>query len=655
MADESGYQSRIMPQAGTPGPMASPDDFGAQVGRALGDLGDAVHRGKVQDFRIARKVEADRQAAEFAKRWALQRQNMDGVVQHLRTNPSDPSYSTHAKQATDALDGAREGLLDGITEGEVRRRAETQINEYSGELGSREYVFAQGKATAKLLGDASDAVDIAANRVRRMQGEDPNTLTNELKAAYELGDGLQNVDPEAKKKFREYADQRINTAYIQHLQDVNPRGAKAMLDSGAFDFLPPPVLEQLRSGTDVEIRRADAAVASEAAAVKATYKDALGAARTDAGNGIDVSDRLPALYKQAEALGDQGDMAAIKGLERESRFAKVFKGIAPLARQSRVQELQAIAEAKRSEDQKAELAWLVEKGPGLDSQWNSDPLGVVLRNGRPGEQPPPLDPANPASYAARAGWTRRAAQQYGSMLPLTDAEKQAREVQYKQGVIGQKAVADDLSQFGPGISRLAAQQLAPNDRFLQEVVRLPADTRDDAYEGKAASAADKTLLKTWASDDDTEYASTVLAGFDQAMASVPQAQRNAIREVAWNLAAAEVKRGQPLTGALFEKSLNRAIGADYGDGKQRGGIAGWTGRQFFVVPDGYTANAFATELFGWLRKYPGEAPVNPDGKPLDLKQARPVRLANGMYKFMVGENDVKNRKGGPFVYKPGWR
>ena len=398
---------------------------------------------------------------------------MDGIVQQLRENPADPSYSTHAKQAGEALEAARGSLLEGITEDSVRRAAATQIDEFGAALGSRETTFAHGKATAKLLGDTSDTLDISANRVRRMQGEDPAVLATELKASHDLIGGLQNVDPETRKKLHDYADQTINTAFIQHLQDTNPQGAKALLGSGAFDFLPPTLLEKLRAGTDDEIRRADAAVKAEITAVKATYKDRLGAAKSDAAAGIDVSDRLPDLYKTAETLGDASDMATIKGIERDSRFAKVFKGVSPLARQSRLLELQRILPQKRSEDQQAELNYLVEKGPGLDSQFNSDPVGTVIRNGRPGEQPPPIDPANPASYAERAAWRERAVKQYGTMDLLSGAEVQARKARYGQGANGEKEVADDLARFGPAAAKFAAMQIAPKDDFLREVVRLP--------------------------------------------------------------------------------------------------------------------------------------------------------------------------------------
>ncbi|WP_310532509.1 hypothetical protein [Novosphingobium sp.] len=250
MADESGYQSRIMPQAGAPMPMASPDAFGAQVGRAVGQLGEVAHRGKIQAREIELKIEADRQAAEVAKRLALQRQNMVGVVQHLRTNPSDLNYSTHSKQVVETLEAAREGLLDGITSREVRNRAEVQINEYAAELGSREEIFAQGKATARQFGNTVETLDIYRNEVRR----GAMTPAEALKASYELTDGLQNVDPEGRKKLRDHADEGINTAYIQHLQDTNPTMARAILDSGKFDFLPPATLERLRGSTDMALR-----------------------------------------------------------------------------------------------------------------------------------------------------------------------------------------------------------------------------------------------------------------------------------------------------------------------------------------------------------------------------------------------------------------
>lgn len=654
MAQERTYDSQIGPQAA---PMrealATPASYGAGLGDAVQRAGQQLHENQVRAFQVEEKRKQDSELADWNRVFAEHRINMGDIVRKKRAE-AGPGAAGHTAEVRAANEAAREALLSRVTDQKVRRLAEQQWREYDGKLADTEGDFEEGKRIAKVVTDTSDAIDLEANGVRLMTGEDPKAYADALKRQYDIID-RSTTDAATKDKLRKYADAKISTGFIQHLQDTNPRAARAVLDSGQFNHLDPALLEQLRSGADVEIRRADAADAAEVAAQKAAYTEKLATVKKRADAGEDVSDELPGLATAASAFGDTSGLEDLKKIDRENRYAKIYDGAPPMALQSRIIELQKIAESKRTPEQQAELKWLVEKAPAKESAWNNDPVSVVIRNGRPGEQPPVLDPANPASYAERAAWTKRAARQYGSMQPLSDPEVQARRVRYRQGINGQKEAADDLAQFGPGMSRLAALQLAPNDKFLHEVVRLPADTRDDAYEGKAAYAADKTLLKTWNSTDDEEHALRVKDGFDKALASVPTAQRNAIVEIAWNLAAAEVKRGQPLTGALFEKSLNRAIGADYRDGKQRGGIAGWTGRQFFVVPDGYTANAFATELFNWVRKYPGEAPVNPNGTNLDLKLARPVRLQNGMYKFMVGDRDVKNKKGGLFVYQPGWR
>lgn len=659
MAQERTYQAQIAPQAA---PMqtalATPASYGAGIGEAVQRAGQQIHENAVRAFQIEEKRKQDSELADWNRVFAEHRINMGDIVRKKRAE-AGPGAAGHTAEVRAANEAAREALLSRVTDQKVRRLAEQQWREYDGKLADTEGDFEEGKRIAKVVTDTSDAIDLEANGVRLMTGEDPKAYADALKRQYDIID-RSTTDAATKDKLRKYADAKISTGFIQHLQDTNPRAARAVLDSGQFNHLDPALLEQLRSGADVEIRRADAADAAEVAAAKAKYKDALGAAKTDAANGIDVTDRLPTLYQQAAALGDESDKATIQGLERDNRYAKIYNGAPPMARQTRIGELQKIAEGKRTPEQQAELKWLVDKGSALDGAWNNDPVGQVMKHGRPGAQPPPLDPRDPGSYQARAQWAQQAAQVYGSMKPLSDAEVQQRKNLLAQGENGRKQVADDLALLGPRAARIAARQVAPGDEYLQQVVTLPADVRSDAIEGKVLRQSGVPIAKWWASGDDEERATVVGNGYSAALSAVPAAQRKAILDLAWNLAANETKGKEgALSAAAFERHLNRALGARFDGGKQTGGLQGWTNRQMFLVPDGMTANQFATRVFRWIQANPNKGPVNPDGSPADLKNARPVALGGNLYKWMVGNRDVVKRgadgkpSNAPFVAQVG--
>lgn len=649
MPAEDIYQSRIMPQAAAPMPLANADTYGAGLADAVGELGNVGLRAEERQRQVlerakdaGKRLRVDREAADFAHRYALHRTNMDGVIREIRDNPTSPDFAEHVQRVTEADEAAREGLLQGIDAPEVRRQAVQQLDEYGVRLNSTEADYAESQRAAKTVVDYKKTVDIGANRIR--QGMDAQHYGEELKAGYAMIDGLAGVTPEVKAKLRLEVEQNYGVAFVNHLNDTNPAAAIALLDAGAFnEILTPEQIDGLRNGAQVEVRRQVAQVAHAATVEKAQLTDATQVAIEKSSQGIDVSADLPELIQRWTAAGDQSKVEQLKGLVRDNAYARVWNDQTPLAREARIRALNGVEAGKRTEDQQAELKWLQEKRGSLDTQFNGDTVGFVMANGQSGEQPPALVEGDPASYAARAQWARTAARTYGRMDLLSHQEREAMAAELGKGDGAYTAVTDQLALFGGAAAKAAARQVAPNDRYLQQLVLLPADYRKLARDGRAALQANPKLVPDENGNDADPDIKAVSTGYERALASLPQEDRNAVKNVARNIAA-KFLHDHPgeIDPRLWRQSLSMALGGRGVGAAQRGGLGSWNDMTF-LVPDDLSPQQFTDRIFGYIRANPTKGPVNPDGSPANLRNARPVAVGAGVYQFFVGDRPVLAR------------
>lgn len=639
---ERSYESQVMPGNAAAPALASPAAFGAGIGAALDDAGGTVHRAQLRTYEVEKQLQGDQEAADFAHKFALHRQNMDGIVAETRTNAA-PGGAGHVQQVMEANDAGRDTLFAGITDPRLQRQASQQWDDYSTRLHDGATTFATVSTANKVVTDFKSLSDVGANRI--LQGHDPAAYVEEVKQAYAAIDGLRGITDDQKAALRrEQVDQKYGAAFVTGMIHSNPEGAKTLLDKGAFnDQLEPHQIEQLRNSADVEIRRSAAETARVAAAGKSLLNEKIATATEKASQGIDVSAELPELMQGAAAIGDTSNVEKLKGLQRDSAFAKVFNGQTPVQRQAQLAQLTAIAPEKRSEDQQAELKWLQTKSGALDGEFNRDPVGFVTTHGQPGEQPPPLNPADLGTFQQRAQWRRGMVGAYGRMDLLSANERAGMIDRLGQGDAGYSEVTDTLAKFGGADARQAAREVAPNDHYLQQLVLLPQDYRKIARDGQQALKENPKLLPQENGTDIDQAVVSRTTGFERALAAVPQADRNAVHTVARNIAA-KFLHDHPgeLDGDLWSMSLNLALGAT-GVGKdRRGGLSLWND-QAFLVPDGMTGQQFTNRVFGYLRANPGNGPVNPDGSPANLRNARPVAMGGGTYQFRIGDRAVMAR------------
>ncbi|PNU05804.1 hypothetical protein [Novosphingobium guangzhouense] len=659
MADERGYEARVMPQAAAPLPMASARTYGAELGDAIENVGQDLHRRDLRAYQVQRQQRADQEASDFAHRYALHRENMDGIVRQLRANPTSPDYAEHVALVEKADDAAREGLLSGISEDSLRRRAVQQLDEFRVRLGTGEAEFAEGQRVAKTTLDAKAVMDLGSNRVRRLQTG--SEYAGEVQDWYGYVDGLQGLTPVAKQKLRLEGAQEYTVAFVNHLNDTNPAAAIAMLDAGTFDeMLSPQQVEQLRNGSQVELRRAEAQLVHQANLEKAAAKEEIATATELSSQGIDVSEQLPGLIAKAAAMGDTSTVAKLQGMARDSAFARVWGTVSPLQRQARLQALQAIPEGKRTENDQAELKWHEGPGRSADSRFTADKAGFALETAPAGMGPPAIENwGNASELVRREKWMRGAVDTYGSMDPLTGAEVKALQDRASGSDVGYREVLSSLgSGFSGRTAMQAVRQVLPSDAFAQSVVALAPNVQRQALDGRNERKSFPQVLKPRLGADgkpDDEVVrdlSGLRAGFARALGNVPAAQRNGILEVAEAIAAnALVKNGQTsdqLDGAMFARALDAALGSTGSGPTKKGGI-GWWGGSMYLLPSSVSQSGFDTHISNWLRAHPDQAPVNPDGSPANVRAARPLAIGGDRYQFMVGNRVLMGKDGKPWI------
>lgn len=653
MAQERGYESQVMPKAGAPLPMASARTYGAELADTVGQVADDMHRREIRAYQVQRSQRADQEASDFAHKNALHQQNMDGIVRQLRTNPTSADYAEHVDLVQKADEAARENMLAGITEDSVRRRAVQQLDAQRTRLVGQEAEFAEVQRVAKTTLDAGSVLDINANRIRT--SAEPADLGGAITDWHGYVDGLQGLTPVQKDKLRQQGEQTYTVAFVNHLNDTNPTAALAMLDAGTFgSVLDPRQVEQLRNGSMVEVRRAEAQAAQTASLAAAAAREEIATATEQASQGIDVSAQLPDLIAKASAMGDTSTVAKLQGLQRDNAFARVLGPLTPLARQQRLQSLLAVPEAKRTPEQQAEIKWHDGPGRAADSRFEADKAGFALSTAPAGMGPPPIADWSPQELARREQWMKGAVGAYGSMDPLTGVEAKALQDRATGSDGGYREV---LATLGGGLSgrtaMQAVRQVLPSDNFAQSVVALPAPVQRQALDGREIRKANPQILKAPKDDVETqEQLQGLRAGFNLALGNVPASQRNGILEVAENIAAdALAKNGrlsEQMSGAMMARALDAALGSTGSGPTKKGGI-GWWGGTMYLLPDRVSEAGFAGHVSRYIADHPDQAPVNPDGSVANIRAARPVAIGGGRYQFMVGNRVVLGKDGKPWV------
>lgn len=658
MALERGYQAQVGAKAQDVAVQTSPDAYGAQLGSAMGELGQTVHRGEIQAYQIERKAKADSEATGFARNFAEWRANMDGVIREQRSGAA-PGGAGHQQAVRDAYEKGRETLLSGITEDSVRNSASTQFSTFGASLLEREGTWAEGKRVAKVVDDTQVLSDIGANRVRQMS--DQGAYQEEVKLGYAFVDSLA-VDDDTKAKLRrELVDQKYAIAYIGGLNDKDPVMARGMLDSGAFnEILEPAQMEQLRNGADIEIRRAAAAADQEASMQKAALGEQIQTFREMNQQGIEIpADQLAAMRDAAAASGDTSTAVQLDGMMADNAFAKAYRGATPVQRERRLAELSG--KAKPDGNEQRELDWLRQHSGALDSEFNNDPVGYAAKNGAGSSVPPPIDVADAASVKARLDWRRQYSKATGRPVPVfSDNELLPLREQVQSGAPGRLAVLQALDTM-PEVDRaLAAGQLMPGDVGFRHEALIEPFARATVFAGRGKIAADRAFLTPDKKSREGIRAQQLLniggSEIDFALRAMDPREAAAVKEISGQWLAgwlsSKGRNADSITPADIRHAATVALGGHSKNGSYMGGIGHWAGGQAYVVPDGF--NHIGFQNFVVRRRMQddskGIGPVDENRQPFNLNSAYPVLISPDTYRWETpGGSTIKNSNGQAYI------
>lgn len=628
--------------------MADASAFGADVGRAIAKVGDSIHQRDVRAYQIERQQQADQEAADFNARFAAARERMDKLSIDSRSN-AGPGAAGHAKAMGDAWEAESEQLLQGLTESRLINSAKGQLAEFGGRLRSSEYEYEQGARIGKLVVDQKSASDVAANRAR--QAHDPKSFAEEISLGRQGIEALVGVPDKVKQELIQHHEQSVAVGFINGLNDTNPKGAIALLDSGAFnEMLTPQQIDQARNGAMIEVRRADAAAQHQQQLQTAALRDQVSTLKTQISAGVQVPDaQLADVQSRLTALGDNSAATEIGVLRVEAgvrREADVWK---PEQYDSEINRL--AAKDKRSADEDIRLKVLRQMRPSAVSTFNSNPGEWAAKNGF---APPPIDVNNPATFGARAAWARTVSRETGRTTPIFTAAEAAdlrdEAAVSQQGMVD---VANRLASIGGQDARRAARQVLPNDAMLARLVSIDGDSRAAALRGSKVRQANKAIADGQAAQEISSHFYETLGAAAQ---SFDAGEVGAALEVAKNLYADAQARAGNVDWASggrvqdLNPYINIALGGKKGaDGFWRGGLGEWNDVQM-LLPDGWTQGAF-NRVLSQVRFKPDSktAPVWSDGRMMsaaDLRRYAPVRRADGRYEFHGPNGTVARQRNG---------
>lgn len=543
MVEERGYTSKVAPGGPGRAVLADADAYGAGVGRAIEQGGDALHQRQLRDYKADRKEDADAEAADVQRRAAEARVRMDQRIRESRTGPV-PGAKGHAEAVQKALEEEKEKLLDGIAEDSIRLSAATNWDDYAARTFSAEDGYELGRRVDLDIANHNRAGELADNRITS-SGGDQAIYQEELTQGYSSIEALKNVTPEEKEKLkREYEAGRTAT-WLQARMGSDPAAVKLEIAAGLYDnLLTPDQVKALERGAEIEIKAQ--VVAAEAAASEARK-----AARNE--------------IERLEAMTEAGDIPTAK--ETAAAIAA--------ARAAGVPEADLIRFTTKRDDAEILRTYNPANDPtGSKSASTVDAIDAKIRAGT----------ATPEEYRLRdtlAGYgDKRAADASARLKDLAAS-----------GPAGQLQAVEQIGQLASRAERFeAGRKLGGN---LGYVALLPSSAARAVAINGAGVLKDRP--KDFGEKADVEETFRRIVG---PIAPALGAGFGELQSLAWQIYAGQMN-DKGLTGwdkKNFATAVRTAFGAtSRRDGTMQGGIGTVRGRPV-ILPDRLTAAEFDARI-----------------------------------------------------------
>lgn len=656
MAQERGYQAQVAPARPVALPNAPASAFGAEIGAAVAQAGQQIHRQELREFEIDRQNRADSEAANFNRRFTDVRAAYDVASIDAR-NSAAAGGAGHAARMAEWWEKQSAGLLDGISDSRVRRQAEAQLQDFGARTGSAEYAWAEGARVKKLVSDTGEATAIAANRARR--NHDQTAFEQELVLGRQAIEAMPGVADDLKDGLIQQHDSALAGGFLTGLIDTNAKAVAPLLDSGRFDdLLDPGVQEQLRSRADVEIRRAAAAARAEAAAQKVIQRDQLATVRAMLDTGAGTPDDWEKLASGYSAIGEEAQAVTARAKGGEMRTTIQYRGSSLTEMDERVAALQRKRNGGGlSTAEAAELGGLTDLRQQTASRLN-EPGGALSQYlFATGKTLPPLNPDDAGAMRSRAQLAAAAAARYGRGVvePITETELPMFRDMFASGPAGKVRALEAIRRFGDARSVAgAARQIAgSDDGDFRLAAMLPPSVARDVLLGP-----DK--LKTQPGVLNAKEAARVLSnGYGPALRHVGGGYDADVLKAATQFYSSRMIDGGETAWdpRRFEEAIETVLGRTRSaDGTIRGGIA-LTGQGKIIVPPDRTPDALLQSFAragepDYRAAAGGRAPRWGDGSTMTLGQLRsllPTYRGNGRYGFRARDGRlIPNDKGGVY-------
>ena len=646
MPEETIYRRQVQTRPAEAMPLARAEDYGAGLAEQVGETAGNVNRRALENYKLDREETRNAEWARLQHGFGVLREEADAWTREGRKDQS-PGHVTRMRAQ---LEPKLAGLLENVTEDEVRRRGTATMEEWAGRYLQGEGDFAEASRIKGLEADEIGAANIGTNRLRYLT--DPSQLPGELAIGHERIDGYDLPD-DVRRKWHDDWDQTASYAYLQGLNERDPVQTTKMVEQGLFDHLDPDKVQAILNGAQVGIRSQQVAADRQAAVAATAAKEAARTLITRSAGGAEVPvDDLEGAIAELRRLApdDTSLIEELINVGMKNEFARVWQPALPRQREQRMAELNRKANRNANEDR--ELDWLQRHGATLDNQFNADPVSAMTRFGG-SDAPPDLDWSNPDSIAARVQWSDAVSGPAGRPIGVL-SRNEAREIGAIWGTGGRQDQLEVMRRLGslPGPKAAATARLVlPNDPVFPFMVNLPQDFHAMAIDGRDALKAHPDLLSTKKLDPDIgETVERYDRRFREALKVLPEAQREAITRLAGRLTAGGMSGDgiTEVTPSRYWQGLNMALGGrQRKDGKWLGGLGEWGGH-YFVVPEGVTAQHFADQVVEQKARSlaDGTGPVEEDGTPATLSRAYPRWAGNGEYEFIGPDGHALQRADG---------
>ena len=243
------YQRQVNPSTAQPLPGGTAAQFGAGIGEAISYAGGVVDRIK------ARKADEEAAAA------GLDLATFGGEIERTATDKraeAAEGAAGHTAGLTVTIDDGINTRLGKIKDPTVRKAYEARYAAMRGQVLDREYVFERSKSLEYQLINIDSATTAEANNVAA--NPTPDGLERAIGNVDTLWDTNQGIDGNTRIKGKAEDKRRVTVAYANAMQTADPGLLLRMLDKGTLaEWLKPEDINALKSGAQVEIRRADAA------------------------------------------------------------------------------------------------------------------------------------------------------------------------------------------------------------------------------------------------------------------------------------------------------------------------------------------------------------------------------------------------------------